>query len=171
MVLIAVQLLRVKGAIWILFVQFYGCDTKKFRTNDSIKLIEYTFSNFELVNIQDLIEQEFTAWKSLNLGNIEIVKGTQNSFSVTYEPLEHPVMAISKDLIQNLEVIINVPDTFMAPILENSTIGYLEVVSGDTVICSSNILTTQTIDKKNINNYLLEFFSNYSSALNSITHF
>lgn len=99
------------------------------------------------------------------------MKGTQNSFSVTYEPLEHPVMAISKDLIQNLEVIINVPDTFMAPILENSTIGYLEVVSGDTVICSSNILTTQTIDKKNINNYLLEFFSNYSSALNSITHF
>ena len=30
-----------------------GCDTKKFRTSDSIKLIEYTFSNFEYVNIQE----------------------------------------------------------------------------------------------------------------------
>ena len=29
-----------------------GCDTKKFRTSDSIKLIEYTFSNFEFVIIQ-----------------------------------------------------------------------------------------------------------------------
>ena len=147
---------------------FYGCDTKKFRTSDSIKLIEYTFSNFELVNVQDLIDQKFTDWKTSDLGKIEIVKGSQNSLPVAYEPLEYPVIAISKDLTHDLEVVINVPNIFYAPILGNSAIGYLEVRSGNTIICSSNILATQAIDKKNVNNYLLEFFTNYSSSLNSI---
>ena len=40
-----------------------GCDTKKLRTSDSIKLIEYTFSNFEYVNIQEKIDTELENWK------------------------------------------------------------------------------------------------------------
>lgn len=150
---------------------FYGCDTKKFRTSDSIKLIEYTFSNFELKNVENLIEQEFTAWKNANLSNIEIIKGTKPSLSVFYEPLKYPVIAISKDLVDSLEVVINIPNTFNAPISKNTTIGYLEVIAGNTVICSSNILASEGIDKKNINDYFLEFFTNYSYSLNSITHF
>ena len=36
-----------------------GCDTKNFRTQDSIKLINYTFENFEYLDIKNLIDKEF----------------------------------------------------------------------------------------------------------------
>ena len=32
-----------------------GADTKSFRTRDSIKLIEYTFKNYELTNIEERV--------------------------------------------------------------------------------------------------------------------
>ena len=36
-----------------------GADTKNFRTRDSIKLIEYTFKNYELTNIEEIMKKEF----------------------------------------------------------------------------------------------------------------
>ena len=40
-----------------------GADTKKDRTRDSVNLINYIYSNFELVNIKDKILSEFDNWK------------------------------------------------------------------------------------------------------------
>ena len=39
-----------------------GADTKKIRTTDSIKLINYTFENYETINLADLINQKYTAY-------------------------------------------------------------------------------------------------------------
>ena len=36
-----------------------GADTKKMRTSDSIKLIEYIYKNFEQIELKDKIEEEF----------------------------------------------------------------------------------------------------------------
>ena len=36
-----------------------GADTKKFRTKDSINLIEYVYSKYELVNLEELINEKF----------------------------------------------------------------------------------------------------------------
>ena len=41
-----------------------GADTKKFRTKDSISLIEYTFNTFEHINIEEFINKEFEKWKT-----------------------------------------------------------------------------------------------------------
>ena len=46
-----------------------GADTKKIRTSDSIKLIEYTYKNYELVNIEKIVKEEFENWKSINQKN------------------------------------------------------------------------------------------------------
>ena len=43
-----------------------GADTKKFRTKDSISLIEYVYSNYELVNLEELINQKFDEWSKIN---------------------------------------------------------------------------------------------------------
>ena len=43
-----------------------GADTKKMRTKDSINLVEYVYNNYERINLQDLIKEEFNKWKSLN---------------------------------------------------------------------------------------------------------
>ena len=41
-----------------------GCDTKKDRGLDSIELINYTFNNFSVVNIKDIIDKNFNDWVS-----------------------------------------------------------------------------------------------------------
>ena len=45
---------------------YFGCDTKKFRTSDSIKLIEYAFSNFEYLDMQKLIDSKINEWNKIN---------------------------------------------------------------------------------------------------------
>lgn len=41
-----------------------GADTKKIRTADSIKLIEYAFSAYEYIDVNQKIEEEFQRWKT-----------------------------------------------------------------------------------------------------------
>ena len=44
---------------WQIVVVVLGADTKKDRTKDSISLIEYTFKNYEIVNIKDKLKSSF----------------------------------------------------------------------------------------------------------------
>ena len=39
-----------------------GADTKKIRTTDSVKLIEYVYKNYGLVNIEEKSNEEFEKW-------------------------------------------------------------------------------------------------------------
>ena len=54
-----------------------GADTKKDRTKDSVKLIEYAFANYEIVNIEEKINTEFENWKNINTQRI---KGQKRKF-------------------------------------------------------------------------------------------
>ena len=56
---------------WSVICVVLGADTKKFRTKDSISLIEYTYKNFERYNIEDVICKKFEDWKSENIINVE----------------------------------------------------------------------------------------------------
>ena len=55
-----------------------GADTKKFRTQDSVKLIEYTCAKYKMKNIEEKIQEEFENWKNINAGRISIKKAKQN---------------------------------------------------------------------------------------------
>ena len=56
-----------------------GADTKKFRTSDSIKIIEYSFKHFEPINISKIINENFEKWKMQNLNSFNLYKPTTNS--------------------------------------------------------------------------------------------
>ena len=43
-----------------------GADTKKDRTKDSIKLIEYAFKNYKMIDISNEINTELESWKNKN---------------------------------------------------------------------------------------------------------
>ena len=60
-----------------------GADTKKNRTQDSIKLIEYAFKNYQLIDLNGIIEKEFVNWKLENMHAVEIIKGKKRSKIVT----------------------------------------------------------------------------------------
>ena len=146
-----------------------GCDTKKFRTTDSIKLIEYTFKNFEYVDISKKIEEEFNKWKLENLNYFNINKGTTNNLKLKYSNLENPIMPINKNDIPSLKIQIYINNNFNAPILEDYILGRIEITSNDILVSCCDILSANTVKRKNIFNYTANFFKNYSYILNTIT--
>lgn len=142
-----------------------GADTKKFRTQDSIKLINYIFDNFKPVNIKDLINNEFEKWKSENLNSLIINKGISQNIILGIENIDKPIIPIRKDLINSINISINCPLYLEAPLLEKTNIGNINISISENCIFNYKIFNSFEIKKKNWNNYLLYIFKNYNSIL------
>lgn len=134
-----------------------GADTKKIRTADSIKLIEYTHQNYQMIEIKNKIEIEFQKWKEQNLKHIEINKGTEECIELDLEELEYETMAVKNTQIDNIKTEINVLHYLEAPTEKNRIIGNLKVMIGDETIEVLNIHTKKEIKKKGIKDYMKEF--------------
>ncbi len=140
-----------------------GADTKKFRTTDSIKLLEYSFNNFKLIDVGKLAEEKFTNWKKEYEQHLFIDKGISKTISIDMKNFEHPIIPIHKEKGSSLCVEIECDKNFIAPIHANQVIGLINIKCDNQIIASSNIFVTKEILKKDIWNYLNEFFSNYIS--------
>lgn len=148
-----------------------GCDTKKFRTQDSIKLIEYTFKNFEYINIFEKINEQFEKWKLENIENFTIYKGISNDLELKHSDIKNPIIPIKKDEIKLININIYSNNYWNAPIKENTVIGKIAVTVNNNEVISLDILNNNTIENKSFAVYILEILRNYSSILNSISSF
>ena len=140
-----------------------GADTKKFRTQDSIKLIEYAFSNYETVNIKEKIEDEFNSWNTYN--KIEVIKGEKNYIQSKLEEVGIENMAINKDEIKDIQISINAINNLEAPIEENKKVGELIVNIKDKTICKLDIFVKEGVKRKTAKYYFKEFIKNYTLKL------
>ncbi len=142
-----------------------GADTKKFRTQDSIKLINYIFNNFKPVNIQGLIDIEFEKWKNENVESFIINKGITQNIDLEIENMSNPVIPIRKDFIDLIDISITCPKYFEAPIYDNTEIGKLIISWGNSNILENKIFVSSTIKKKSIYSYLSYFLKNFNTIL------
>lgn len=145
-----------------------GADTKKFRTYDSIKLINYIFDNFEPVNIKKLIDNEFKNWKDENLKKFTINKGASQNVNLKLEYIDKDIIPIRKDLIETINIYIECPLYFEAPLMSNYNIGNIDVSVLGYLDLNYRIINVNEIKHKTWNIYLYNFFKNYSSILNNI---
>ena len=145
-----------------------GADTKKYRTTDSIKLIEYAFNNFTYVNIEEILSNHFEIWKKENLQNITITKGVSNYLDITFEELPYSCIPIRSDLIDQLHVYINSESNLIAPIEKGTFIGTITLELEGKIICCSNICIHTDIARKNVFDYLYYFYQNFSNIFNTI---
>ncbi len=147
-----------------------GADTKKFRTQDSIKLIEFTFKNYEYFNLQDFAEQYVTNWKNENPNYFTIEKGNSNQldFKIDSKLQDYKTIAIKKSLKDNIEASITLSTYFNAPVETDQVIGELKIFSNETELMHLNVLSNSTINKKNTIDYLLFFFKSYPNQLQQI---
>jgi len=144
-----------------------GADTKNFRTQDSIKLIEYTFNNFEYVNLQNLINDKVKDWKNENemKNPFNINKGASNKIEFNIENLETPIIPLSKEIIQNIEIQISMTTNLIAPVVQNTIIGNINIIIDETNTISLDILSSNSIEKKSTFDYIFEIFKNYPDIL------
>ena len=148
-----------------------GADTKKFRTQDSIKLIEYAFSNFKMVDIKSIIEENFSKWQTESSSYFFVNKGISNKVDTYLEDMPYYLYPINTSKIKDINVNMNCSYNFEAPLLANTSIGELVCSIDNLEICKLNIYSLNSVYKKNPLFYIDNFFKNYSAYLESLFDF
>lgn len=138
-----------------------GADTKKYRTTDSIKLLEYSFSNFKYVNIEEMVSNYFETWKENNKNSFTINKGISNYLDLKYEDLEHSTIPVRNDLVNKFQFYITCDYVLDSPISKGTSIGTITLSLEDKTIYSGNIITDSDVEKKSIFDYMLYFYKNF----------
>ena len=143
-----------------------GADTKNFRTQDSIKLIEYAFSTFEMIDINSIIQKDFSTWQSIKTFSVN--KGISNNVQTSLQPFPFSKYPVKKTDVNNIFTNISCSYNFEAPLLSKTKIGTLNCFINDFKICSLNIYSTNTILKKSPFFYFNSFIHDYSINLEKI---
>lgn len=134
-----------------------GADTKKIRTKDSIALIEYTYSNYELVNLEEIINEKFDEWRRVNEKRIYVYKGKKSNIKTKLEDYEYKIYPVKKENIKDIQITIeNINTFFEAPVDKNNLVAKLTVNIGEKEILTLNLLTDEEVDRKDVRDYFFE---------------
>lgn len=136
-----------------------GADTKKYRTADSIKLIEYTYKNHKMIDIKNKIKEQFSTWQKINQQRFIINKGEKSTIDLKMQEIDYDKIAIKNTQVDNIHIEINVVYNLEAPVGENQIIGNMKIMLGNEVIEVLDIYSKETIEKKNVKNYFMEFLN------------
>ena len=150
-----------------------GADTKKFRTQDSIKLINYVFDNFKNVDVNNLVNKSFENWKIKNLSKIVLNKSASNNLDLYISPSsdspissENACIPVRKDLVDDITITVNCPLFFDTPLSLNSKLGFIDVCVSDYCSLEYGIYNGLEVKHKSWNDYFFDFWKNYSDILN-----
>ncbi len=142
-----------------------GADTKKQRTEDSIKLIEYAFANYERIDLQEMVLQKFEEWKQINEKRIYIHKAQTQNLNLDIEEVKNKKIIIKKGEADNIHIHIQFIPYFEAPVAKNSKIGLITITKktqkNEETIETINIYNTNDVQKKTLQNYFCELLTFY----------
>lgn len=141
-----------------------GADTKKFRTQDSIKLIEYAFKNYEVVDIGQMVEDEFTKWKESEIDEIVIEKARNSDIELNLSYLSNKNIPIKIKDKKDIEIKVECNKNLVAPVEQDHKIGNITVNIDNTCIANLDILVSKEIEKKSIWDYLLQLVKEYNQC-------
>ena len=107
----------IRGELDIITVVL-GSDTKRIRTQDSIKLIEYTYANFEHINIGEKVREKFEDWRANYSYQIVVYKGHIENIEATLGKQTYEMFPVNKAAENKLYVEIVTVDYLEAPVKE-----------------------------------------------------
>ncbi len=125
-----------------------GADTKKDRTRDSVKLIEYTYSNYKMYNVREKITKKFNEWKNINSDRIKIIKGKEEKLNLALGEISVDWLPLQDSKIDTIEYEFNTLTTIEAPVEEWTKIGTMVVKLDGKIIDTIDILNTNKVNKK-----------------------
>jgi len=139
-----------------------GADTKRIRTKDSINLIEYIYSNYEQVNLEELINERYEEWIRINKKRINVYKARNKSIEIKLEDYNYKSYPVNKDEINNINIDIkNIKLDFEAPVEENEKIADVVLNIGNKKIIETRIVIDNEIARKDIKFYFRQIMSNF----------
>jgi D-alanyl-D-alanine carboxypeptidase (penicillin-binding protein 5/6) len=138
-----------------------GADTKKDRTKDSIKLIEYAFSSFERKNVSRFIESDLETWLHNNSSKFFVEKGDYSTININYSPFKTQELVLTKDNTDTITVKSEADYYHIAPILSNTIIGKYYIYLNNELLECGNLYVKTDIQRKNVRFYVLEFLKSF----------
>ena len=142
-----------------IIVVVLGADTKKNRTQDSVRLIEYTFKNYKIENIEAKVQEEFERWKNINEKRISIIKGKESFLELEMGELNLKEMTLKEGEIDKINVEINCLNALEAPVKEKQRIGTLTVKMNGEILEMTDIFCREGIEKKDWKDYFKEILN------------
>lgn len=91
-----------------------GADTKKDRTRDSIKLIEYAFASYQMIDVSYMVHNEFDTL--VESTKFDIVKGINNNLSLDLSENDISLYPVNKNDVKEIKVVSEVQESLHAPI-------------------------------------------------------
>ena len=143
-----------------LIVVVLGADTRKDRAKDSMKLIEYAFKKYRVINVEEIINKEFELWKQINENRIYIDKGTTN---VELELEDVKIKKLTGENEPKIEI--NAVSNLVAPVEKEKRIGTLTVKIGNEIIEEIEIKTKNEVKKRGIIEYFNIISKIYSGKI------
>lgn len=145
-----------------------GANTTKQRTADTIKLIQYAYKNFQIINIKEIINEKFEQWQAINQSRIYVDKGIKNNVELYLEEISYEKMAVKKENIDKIDIEVNAIFYLDAPVVEKQVIGNLKVLLNNEEIDVLRIYSKEEIRKKRIEDYLIQFLEIFNTCLNEL---
>lgn len=130
-----------------------GCNTKNQRTQESIKMLNYGFEEFEIVDLCKFMEKEF---------EISVEKSKEERYKIKVE--EAFWQPMSEFELENLEFHYFLEKNYIAPIAIDSEIGRIEVMVNKEVIKTIPIVLAKPIERKDMSDYFKLILKNMAKS-------
>lgn len=140
-----------------------GCDTKKNRTQDSINLINYTFNNFTVVNVKEIIQNDYDTWKKEHIDTFTIYKGISSNLDLKLNLSEIPYssVAVNNSVLNKISTSTKYTSYYEAPIFANTPVGKISLTVDNEKYFSLNIINANEIRRKSFCDYWVLFFKKF----------
>ena len=143
-----------------IIVVILGANTKKDRANDTVKILEYKNNNFEMINLKNVIEENFKDFNNYFLKNININKLSKNPV-IEIENKANYNYPVKKSDIKKIYTKTYSITKFSEEMSCNTVIGITRLYSGAEIIDEFKIYLQNDLYKNNLIFYFLKCLKTY----------
>ena len=137
-----------------------GADTKNIRTKDTLKLIDYIYSNYSYFDISTIINENFNKFISIFNQNVYLYK-TKTFPILSLEPFPFDEIPLSKEEILKLNTKIYCESAFSSNNQINSKVGTFYLYKDDKLIGETSIILKNQIIPNSWKHYFNLIISNF----------
>lgn len=137
-----------------------GANNKKDRTNDSVKILNYVNSSYEMVDLSSIIMNSFEKGRKYFKENVKYEK-IANEAEIGLESTENTIYPILKNKISQITSksfsILKISNDMQ----KNTKVGIVQIYVDNRLLTGYDIILSNDIVKKDVKYYIIDIFKNY----------
>lgn len=134
---------------WQIISVVLGCNTKKQRTNETIKLLNYGFNEFEFMDLCENMKKDF---------HISVNKSKKKEYNIKIEATY--IQPVTDEELNNINYIYKINQNLEAPVTAGEKIGDVEIYVKEDLVKTLPIIIGTKIERKTLINYFFECIFN-----------